>query len=94
MERKETKKMDLLMAIEQIVEKAKDSQLSKEFFRKADKYIKYVSGKLELTKDQSVMLALFINRSDDSSICISEISSDVKCSTVRILRYMNDIDEL
>ena len=94
MERKETKKMDLLMAIEQIVEKAKDSQLSKEFFRKADKYIKYVSGILELTKEQSVMLALFINRSDDSSICISEISSDVKCSTVRILRYMNDIDEL
>ena len=94
MERKETKKMDLLMAIEQIVEKAKDSQLSKEFFRKADKYIKYVSGKLELTKEQSVMLALFINRSDDSSICISKISSDVKCSTVRILRYMNDIDEL
>ena len=86
--------MDLLMAIEQIVEKAKDSQLSKEFFRKADKYIKYVSGKLELTKEQSVMLALFINRSDDSSICISEISSDVKCSTVRILRYMSDIDEL
>ena len=86
--------MDLLMAIEQIVEKAKDSQLSKEFFRKADKYIKYVSGKLELTKEQSVMLALFINRSDDSSICISEISRDLKCSTVRILRYMNDIDEL
>ena len=94
MERKETKKMDLLMAIEQIVEKAKDSQLSKEFFRKADNYIKYVSGKLELTKEQSVMLALFINRSDNSSICISEISSDVKCSTVRILRYMSDIDEL
>ena len=94
MERKETKKMDLLTAIEQIVEKAKDSQLSKEFYRKANKYIKYVSDKLDLTKEQSVMLALFINRSDDSSIRISEISCDVKCSTVRILRYMNDIDEL
>ena len=94
MERKETKKMDLLTAIEQIVEKAKDSQLSKEFYRKANKYIKYVSDKLNLTKEQSVMLALFINRSDDSSIRISEISCDVKCSTVRILRYMNDIDEL
>ena len=94
MERKETKKMDLLTAIEQIVEKAKDSQLSKEFFRKADKYIKYVSGKIELTKEQSVMLALFINRSDDNSIRIGDISCDVKCSTVRILRYMNDIDEL
>ena len=94
MERKETKKMDLLTAIEQIVEKAKDSQLSKEFYRKANKYIKYVSDKLDLTKEQSVMLALFINRSDDSRILISEISRDVNCSTVRILRYMNDIDEL
>ena len=73
METKQTKKMDLLMAIEQIVEKAKDSQLSKEFYRKADKYIKYVSDKLDLTKEQSVMMALFINRSDDSSIRISEV---------------------
>lgn len=39
-------KMDMLTAIEQIVELAKESQLSKEFFRKADKYIKYVSEKM------------------------------------------------
>ncbi len=94
MERKETKKMDLLTAIEQIVEKAKDSQLSKEFYRKANKYIKYVSDKLDLTKEQSVMLALFVNRNDDSSIYISQLSKDVKCSTIRILRYINDINEL
>ena len=86
--------MDLLTAIEQIVEKAKDSQLSKEFYRKANKYIKYVSDKLDLTKEQSVMLALFVNRSDDSSIYISQLSKDVKCSTIRILRYINDINEL
>ena len=94
METKQTKQTDLLMAFEQIVEKAKDSQLSKEFYRKADKYIKYVSEKLDLTKEQSVMMALFINRSDDSSIRISELSEDVKCSTVRMIRYMNDIDTL
>ena len=94
MEAKQTKKMDLLMAFEQIVEKAKDSQLSKEFYRKADKYIKYVSGELDLTKEQSVMMALFINRSDDCSIRISELSEDVKCSTIRMIRYMNDIDTL
>ena len=89
-----TKKMDLLLAIEQIVELASESQLSKEFYRKADKYIKYVSTKLELTKEQSVMMALFINRSDDNRILIRELSKDVNCPTIRILRYMNDIDEL
>ena len=45
MEEKKTrtaKKMDLLMAVEKIVELATKSQLSKEFYRKADKYIKYI----------------------------------------------------
>ena len=94
METKQKKQIELLTAIEQIVEKAKDSKLSPEFYRKASRYIKYVSDKLDLTKEQSVMLALFINRSDDSSIRISELSEDVKCSTIHILRYMNDIDVL
>ena len=97
MEEKKTrtaKKMDLLSAIEQIVEKTRDSKLSPEFYRKASKYIKYVSDKLNLTKEQSVMLALFINRSDDTNIYMSDISKDVECSTVCILRYLNDIDVL
>lgn len=34
------KKMDLLAAIEQIVDKAKGTGLSAEFFRKADRYIR------------------------------------------------------
>ena len=40
------------------------------------------------------MMSLFINHSDDSHIRISELSEDVKCSTTRIIRYMNDIDVL
>lgn len=88
------RKMDLFSAVEKIVELAKDSRLSKEFYRKADKYIKYISTKLELTKEQSVMMALFINRSDDNHILIRELSKDVDCSTICILRYLNDIDEL
>jgi SpoVK/Ycf46/Vps4 family AAA+-type ATPase len=94
METKQKKQMDLLTAIEQIVEKAKDSKLNPEFYRKASRYIKYVSDKLDLTKEQSVMLALFMNRSDDNRIRISELSEDVACSTIHILRYMNDIDVL
>ena len=65
-------KMDLLTAMEQIVEKAKGSGLSSEFYRKADRYIRFVAEKLELTKEQSVMMALFIDNSDDSSISISD----------------------
>ena len=91
---RQAKKMDLLMAIEQIVEKAQNSQLSKEFYRKADIYIKYVSEKLNLTKEQSVMMALFIDNSEDGRINISEFGKYLGCRTTRILRYMNDIDVL
>lgn len=88
------KKMDLLTAVEQIVEKAKGAGLSSEFYRKADRYIKYVSEKLEMTKEQSVMIALFIDHSDDTSITISDFSRFLDCSTTRIIRYMAEIDVL
>ena len=94
MEAKQKKQLDLLTAIEQIVEKAKDSKLSPEFYRKASRYIKYVSDKLDLTKEQSVMLALFMNQSDDDNIRLYQLSNYVQCPTVRILRYMNEINEL
>ena len=46
MERNNTKNCNLLMAIEQIVEKAKDSQLSKDYLRKVAKHLKYMSDRL------------------------------------------------
>ena len=89
-----TKKLDLLTAVEQILEKAKDTGLSQEFYHEADKYIKYVAKKLDLTKEQSVMMALFIDNSDDESICISDFGKFLGCRTARIIRYMADIDVL
>ena len=89
-----TKKMDLLTAIEQIVEKARGTGLSSEFYRKANRYIKYVSEKLELTKEQSVMMALFVDNSDDTSITISNFGKFLDCRTTRIIRYMQEIDVL
>ena len=95
METKQKKQMDLLTAIEQIVEKAKDSKLSPEFYRKASRYIKYVSDKLDLTKEQSVLLALFIDYSyDDDDTCLKDISKYLNCSTAKILRYSKAIDDL
>ena len=88
------KKMDLLVAIEQIVDKAKGTGLSAEFFRKADRYIRYVSEVMELTKEQSVMLALFVDNSCDTDITISSFGEYLGCRTSRLLRYMNDIDVL
>ena len=40
------------------------------------------------------MMAMFIDNSSDTSIRISDFSRQLECSTTRIIRYMNDIDEL
>ena len=88
------RKMDLLTAVEQIVDKARGTGLSSEFYRKADRYIKYLSERLELTKEQSVMMALFIDNSDDSSISISDFCKYLDCRTTKIIRYMSEIDVL
>ena len=96
METKKTKKkgMDLLSAVEQIVELSKGSHLDAEFFKKAAKPLKFISEKMELTKEQSVMMSLFIDNSSDTSIRISDFAEKVECSTTRILRFMTDVDEL
>ena len=89
-----TRKMDLLTAVEQIVELSKGSHLDADFYKKAARPIKHLAQRMELSKEQSVMMALFIDHSSDSSIRISELSSHLECSTTRIIRYMKEIDEL
>ena len=87
-------KMDLLTAVEHIVDKAKGTGLSPEFYRKAARYIKYVADKMELTREQAVMMALFIDNSDDTSITMRDMGRFLECRTTRILKYMSTIDEL
>lgn len=88
------RQMDLLTAVEQIVEKAQGSGLSSEFYRKAARPIKYVAEKMDLTREQSVMMSLFIENSDDTCIKISDFSECLGCRTTRIIKYMAEIDVL
>ena len=87
-----TKKIDLLTSVESIVYLAKESKLNKEFYRKADKYLKYMSEKLELTKEESVMIAMFINWSDNGTIQFKDICEYVNCPSVCILRYTDVLE--
>lgn len=89
-----TQVKSVLEAFENIVELAKDTNLNPEFFEKASAYIKYASRKLKLSPMQTVLLALFVDRSEDNSIRISEIASYVGCRTTKILRLSSEIDIL
>lgn len=84
----------ILEAFETIVELAKDSNLDSGFFKKAALQISYASEKLGLSDQQTVLLALFVDKSESCRILISEIADFIGCSTTRILRLSKDVDAL
>lgn len=84
----------VLEAFELIVELAENSNLDSAFFEKAAVPVGYASRKLDLSPMQTVLLALFVDRSEDTNIRISEIAGYVGCRTTRMLRLSKDIDIL
>lgn len=88
------KPKSVLEAFEYIVELAENSNLSDEFFDMAGRHIRYAARKIKLAPMQTVMLALFIDRSECHRILISEIADYVGCRTTKILRLSKEIDKL
>ena len=94
MEKIQNNTSKLLEAMEKIMELGKNSGLSAEFYKKAGRYIRIVSSKLSMTPVQSVLLSAFVNSMADNSILISEFAQYFNCSTIRIIKNMNAIDDL
>ena len=92
--KKEMKDMSLLDVMERVVALARGSELSDEFYNKADEYICFIADKLQLSKEQSVMLSLFVDNSDSRNILASDIAESLQCTTIQIIKCMNDVDEL
>jgi hypothetical protein len=83
----------ILDQIEKIVEISTKHGIEKSLFM-GKKYLNYVTQKLGINPIQAVMFSHFMERSERSDIRISEIAEAIKCSTVRILKYMNECEEL
>jgi len=92
--RKQTVLLNLIGHIEKIVDQAKDSKLSTEFYKTVKPHTDYVGKALDLTPVQSILISLFINNCDNSHIELNVLSRTVNCSNVTMIRLMNDIDVL
>ena len=86
--------MDLLTAVENIDNLAAKSVLNDEFFDTVAPYADYISEMIGINREQSVMLALLIGHSDDGCVSMKELCDSLDCSSARLLRYSNYIDEL
>lgn len=85
---------NILEAFEHIVEMTQNSGLNDELLKKASGWIDYATQRLNLSPMQVVMLAMFVDRSEDNRILISELAEYAGCRTTRILRLSDEIDVL
>lgn len=85
---------NLLGHIEKIVELSENSELSNEFFEKASVYIDFVKAVFQLSDMATVFFAIFVDNSDSRYICIDDLSKHLNCRNIRILKYMDSLNEL
>lgn len=87
-------KMTQFEVIESVVRNAQDSELDAAFFKHVDPFLKKIADKQNLTEDQALMFCLMMNFCDSSHIRLGELARYTGLSTVHLLKYLNDIDEL
>ena len=84
----------LIGAIEQIVNLAIELKLETPFSEKAHSALTYVSECMSLDEEQALAFALFMEKSTDPRIQISDFSDLIGCRTVRIISLMAAADRL
>ena len=87
------KDIDILDHIEKINEISSKYGIDK-CLVKGKYHLNYVCTKLGISPVQGILFSHFMERSENSLIQISEIAESINCSMVRMIKYMNDCDEL
>ena len=87
-------KQTLIGAIEQIVNLAVELKLGDTFHEKAHPALVYVAERMSISEEQALVFALFIEKSTDDHIQISNFAELVGCRTVRIISMMAEADIL
>ncbi|GHV88922.1 hypothetical protein AGMMS50267_12820 [Spirochaetia bacterium] len=86
--------LKVLDHIEQILNIAKDTKTEEEFRKAAKKNIEAISRKLKITPVQAVIFSHMVGKSNDNCIYPSELQESLRCTTIQLIRYLNDFEEL
>lgn len=84
----------LLDAIEVIVERAADCGLSCGFYKIVDSSLEYLSSRLEMTKNEALLLSVAVNMGTDFRITLANIAEYFACSRIKVLKLAKDLESL
>ena len=80
--------------IECIIELAEKFELSDEFYNGAKESINYVSNKMDITSNATIVFAFFIANSNDNRLALSDIGRLFGLNTMETLKLMSSVNEL
>ena len=86
--------MTLLSCIEKVVQLAIDNKLSEEFYNEANGLLEQIAQRLEITSEQALVFSLFIEKSNERRITISDFADMIGCRTTRLIAMMGEADKL
>jgi hypothetical protein len=84
---------DILESLEKIAEISKKHGIDR-CIKRGKAHLEFVAEKLEISPLQAVLFSHFMERSAHSNIILSEIADSFKCSKIRVLKYLNECEEL
>ena len=58
------------------------------------KHLDFIAGQLGISPLQAVLFSHFMERSASKNIYLSEIADSLKCSKIRVIKYLNECEEL
>ena len=86
--------LTILELMEKITDLAEDSRLSDTFFAQALPYSMLLASKLDLTAEQAVLYSIFIEKSDDGAVSMTDLRRFTQCRRVRIAQLFDDIEAI
>ncbi|MDR2160364.1 MAG: ATP-binding protein [Treponema sp.] len=90
----EPKYFTTLEHIEHIIEYAEAVGINDLLFEKAGSRIGIVAERLSLSPMQTVLFSLLFSQYNNDSINQEELTKLFRCSSIKLLHYMNDLEEL
>ncbi|MCH5330763.1 MAG: hypothetical protein J1E04_07320, partial [Alistipes sp.] len=84
----------LVANMERVVELAVCTKLGEEFNSAAQPYLTYIAGRMSIPEKQALLLSLFLEKSSDRRIMISDFAQMLDCRTIRIISLMSEVDAL
>ena len=88
------KEPTLIDAFKAIIELSENCCLTAEFFLEAEEALNYVSERLSITNEQSLMLSLVISDFANQHIDVTDFGQHLRCTPITLLPYLKEMDVL